>query len=126
MEKADEMEGGSVILGEQNIVHDGETFIQDQLSTVDSKNDEDQASNCKEVEWNDDGDGGQGNYSEVENDSLDSSVRLSLKHIKKKKIRIADVEDDDDRSESCKSDNIRFSQTSSIEPQGQPELLQFS
>jgi hypothetical protein len=44
----------------------------------------------------------------------------------KKKNRIADVEDDDDRSESYKSDNSRFSQTSSIEPQGQPELLQFS
>jgi hypothetical protein len=41
-------------------------------------------------------------------------------------FRIADVEDDDDRSESCKSDNSCFSQTSSIEPQGQPELLQFS
>jgi hypothetical protein len=43
-----------------------------------------------------------------------------------KKFRIADVEDDDDRSESCKSDNSHFSQTSSIEPQGQSELLQFS
>jgi hypothetical protein len=43
-----------------------------------------------------------------------------------KKFRIADVKDDDDRSESCKSDNIFFSQTSSIEPQGQPELPQFS
>ncbi len=43
-----------------------------------------------------------------------------------KKFRIADVEDDDDRSESCKSDNSHFSQTSSIEPQGQPELWQFS
>ncbi len=30
MEIADEMEGSSVILGEQNNVHDRETFIQDQ------------------------------------------------------------------------------------------------
>jgi hypothetical protein len=35
MEKEDEMEGSSVILGEQNIVHNKETFIQDQLTTVD-------------------------------------------------------------------------------------------
>jgi hypothetical protein len=34
MEKADVMEGSSVILGEQNIVHNGETFIQDQLTMV--------------------------------------------------------------------------------------------
>jgi hypothetical protein len=35
------------------------------------------------------------------------------------------VEDDDDRSESCESDNSRFSQISSIEPQGELELQQF-
>jgi hypothetical protein len=39
MEKADEMEGSPVILGEQYIVHDRETFIQDQLTTVDFNND---------------------------------------------------------------------------------------
>ncbi len=49
MEKADEMEGNSVILGEQNIVHNRETFIQDQLTTVDFNNDEDQTSKSKEV-----------------------------------------------------------------------------
>ncbi len=43
-----------------------------------------------------------------------------------KKFRIVAVEDDDDRSESCESDNSRFSQISSIGPQGEPELLQFS
>jgi hypothetical protein len=47
-----------------------------------------------------------------------------LKHIKK--FRIAAVEDDDDSGENCKSDNSRFSQTSSIEPRGDPILLQFS
>jgi hypothetical protein len=64
----------------------------------------------------------------VENDSSDSFIKLSVKHIKKtnKKFRIAAVEDFDDRSESCESDNIRFSQTSSIEQQGEPELKQFS
>jgi hypothetical protein len=35
------------------------------------------------------------------------------------------VEDDDDRSKSCKSENSRFSQISSTEPQGEPELQQF-
>ncbi len=35
------------------------------------------------------------------------------------------VEDDDDRSESCKSDNSCFSQVSSIKPQGELELQQF-
>ena len=50
-----------------------------------------------------------------------------MKKKSNKKFRIADVEDDDDRSESCKSDNSRFSQKiSSIESQGEPELLQFS
>ncbi len=35
------------------------------------------------------------------------------------------VEDDDDRSKSCESKNSRFSQISSTEPQGEPELQQF-
>jgi hypothetical protein len=96
---------------------------------VDFNNDEDQTSNLEEVKWNDDGDRGYRDYSEVENDSSDSSSKLSLKHIKKKsskKFRIAAVENDDDSSESCMSDNSCFSKTSSIEPQGGPELLQFS
>ncbi len=118
-----------MILGEQNIVQDGVTFIQDLLTLVDFNNDEDQASNSEEVEWNDDGGGGSTDYSEVENDSSDLSVKLSAKHIKKqsnKKFRIVAIEEDDDRSESCESDNSRFSQISSIEPQGGPKLLQFS
>ncbi len=57
-----------MILGEQDIVHDGD----------------DQASNSKEVERNDDGDGGYGDNSEAENDSSDSSIKLSWKHTKKK------------------------------------------
>ncbi len=60
MENTDKMEVSSVILGEQNIVHDGETFIQDQLTMVDFHNDEDQTSKSKEVEWNDDSDCGYG------------------------------------------------------------------
>ncbi len=36
------------------------------------------------------------------------------------------VEYDDDRSESCESENSCFSQISSTEPQGEPELQQFS
>jgi hypothetical protein len=96
---------------------------------VDFNYDEDQASNSKEVKWNDDGDGGYGDNSEVKNDSSDSSVKLSLKYIKKKsnkKFRIAAVEDDDDSIESYKSDNSHFSQTSPIELQGDPKLPQFS
>jgi hypothetical protein len=44
----------------------------------------------------------------------------------KQEFRIVAVEDDDDKSESCKSDNSCFSQIFSIEPQGEPELLQFT
>ncbi len=88
------------------------TFIQDLLTLVDYIHNEDQESNSEEFKLNDDGGGG----------STDA------KHIKKsnKKFRIVAVEDDDDRSESCESDNSLFSQISSIEPQGEPELLQFS
>jgi hypothetical protein len=59
-------------------------MIQDLLTAVDFNNDEDHASNSKEVEWNDDGYGGYGDNLEIENDSSDSSVKLSLKHIKNK------------------------------------------
>jgi hypothetical protein len=86
--KADEMEGSSVILGEQNIVHDRETFIQDQSTMVDFNNDEDQTSKSKEVEWNDDNDRGYGDNSEVENGFSDSSVKPSAKHIKKIKQEV--------------------------------------
>jgi hypothetical protein len=88
MNNATPLEGSLVILGEQNIVQDGETFIQDPLTTVDFNNDEDQASNLEEVEWNDDGDGGYVDNSEVENDSSDSSVKLSSNHIKNIKHKV--------------------------------------
>jgi hypothetical protein len=39
-----------VILGVQNILQDGETFIQDLLTMGDFNNDADQASNLEEVE----------------------------------------------------------------------------
>ncbi len=87
MEKSDEMEVSSVILGEQNIVHNGETFIQDQLTMEDFINDEDQTSKSKEVEWNDDCDCGYGDNSEVENEFSDSSVKPSMEHIKKNQTR---------------------------------------
>ena len=35
------------------------------------------------------------------------------------------VEEDDDRSKSCESENSCFSPISSTEPQGEPELQQF-
>jgi hypothetical protein len=88
LNNATPLEGSSVILGEQNIVHDGETFIQDLLTSVDFNNDEDQASNSEKVEWNDDDDGCSTNYSKVENDSSDSSVKLSAKYIKKIKQEV--------------------------------------
>jgi hypothetical protein len=52
------LEGSSVILGEQNFVQDGVTFIQDLLILVDFNNDEDQTSNSEEFKWNGDGVGG--------------------------------------------------------------------
>ena len=58
---------------------------------VDLNYDEDQASNSKEVKWNDDGDGGYGDNSEVKNDSSDSSVKLSLKHIKKNQRKSSEL-----------------------------------
>jgi hypothetical protein len=113
MNNATPLEVSSVILGKQNIVQDGVTFIQDLLTLVDFNNNEDQASNSEEFKWNDDGGGG----------SKDA------KHIKtksNKKFRIVAIEDDNDRSESCESDNSPLSQISSIKPQSEPELLQFS
>jgi hypothetical protein len=114
MNDATPMEGSSVIIGEQNILQDGLTFIQDLLTTVDFNDDEDQASNSEEVKWDNDVFGGFTDYSEVKNDSSDSSIKLSAKHIKqnaKRKFTIAVDEDVDDRSESCESDNICFFQT---------------
>jgi hypothetical protein len=61
MNNATPLEGSSVILGEQDIVLNGD----------------DQTSNSEEFEWNDDGDGGYKDNSEVENDSSDLSVELS-------------------------------------------------
>jgi hypothetical protein len=58
---------------------------------VDFNNDKDQVSNSEEVEWNDDGGGGSTDYSEVENDSSDSSVKLSAKHILKNQKRSSEL-----------------------------------
>jgi hypothetical protein len=41
--------------------------------------------------WKDDGGGGSTDYSEVENDSSDSSVKLSTKHIKKNQKRSSEL-----------------------------------
>ncbi len=48
MNNAAPLKGSSVIFGEQNIVQDEVTFIQDLLTLVDFNNDEDQASNSEE------------------------------------------------------------------------------
>jgi hypothetical protein len=66
------LEGSSVILGEQDIVLNGD----------------DQTSNFEEVERNDDDDGGYRDNSEVENDSSDSSVKLTWKCMKKIKQKV--------------------------------------
>jgi hypothetical protein len=42
-----------------------------------------------------------------------------------KKYKNIVVENDDDRSKKCESENSHFSQISSTEPQGEPELQQF-
>ncbi len=72
MNNATFLEGSSVILGDQDIVLNGD----------------DQTSNFEEVEWNDDGDGGYEDNSEVENDSSDSSIKLTWKHMKKCKQKV--------------------------------------
>jgi hypothetical protein len=92
------MEGGSLIIGEQNIVQDGLT---------DFNNHEDQASNHKEVEWKD-------YSSEHEIEFSDSSVKQSAKCINeksKKKFTIPFDEDSEDKSEGYESGNSHFSQT---------------
>ena len=58
---------------------------------VDFNNDEDQASNFEEVKWKDDGGGGSTDYSEVENDSSDSSVKLTWKHMKKNQTKSSEL-----------------------------------
>ncbi len=69
------LEGSSVILGEQDIILDGD----------------DQTLNSKEFEWNDDGDGGYEDNSEVENDSSDLFVNLSWKHMKKNQTNSSEL-----------------------------------
>jgi hypothetical protein len=64
-----------VILGEQDIVLDGDG----------------KTSNSEEVEWNDDGDGGYGDNSEVDNDSSDSFVKLTWKHMKKNQTKSSEL-----------------------------------
>ncbi len=75
MNNATPLEGSSVILGDQDIVLDGD----------------DQTSNSEEVEWNDDGDGGYRDNSEVENDSSDSSIKLTWKHMKKNQTKSSEL-----------------------------------
>jgi hypothetical protein len=74
MNDATPMEGGSVIIGEQNIAQDGLTFIQELLTTVNFNNDEDQASNSEEVEWKDDA-------SEVQSKMIFMGHQISSCHI---------------------------------------------
>jgi hypothetical protein len=76
MNNATLLEGSSVILGEQDIVLNGD----------------DQMSNSEEVERNDDDDdGGYGDNSEVENDSSDSSIKLTWKHMKKNQTKSSEL-----------------------------------
>ncbi len=65
----------AVIHGEQDIVLDGD----------------DQTSNSEEFEWNDNGDGGYKDNSEVGNNSSDSSVELSWKHMKKNQTKSSEL-----------------------------------
>jgi hypothetical protein len=75
MNNATLLEGSSVILREQDIVIDGD----------------DQMSNSEEVERNDDDNGGYGDNSEVENDSSDSSVKLTWKCMKKNQTKSSEL-----------------------------------
>jgi hypothetical protein len=125
MNNATPMEGGSVNIGEQNIVQDGLTSMQE-LLTSDFNNNEDQIRNHEEVKNEDYGIGGSSDSSEVEYDSSDSPVKLSAKHIKqksKKKFTIPFDEDSaDDVSEGYESGNSHFSETSLKEQQDEHEL----
>jgi hypothetical protein len=112
MNNATPLEGSSVIFGEQNIEQDGVTFIQDLLILVDFNNDEAQASNSEEFEWNNDGGGGSTDAKHVKKNQTKSSELLLLK------MMMIEVK--------VMSLTSHFSQISSIEPQGEPELLQFS
>ncbi len=113
------MEGGSVNIGEQNIVQGGLTFMQ-VLLISDFNTNEDQAWNHEEVEDEEYGIGGSSdssvklNHEEVKYDSSDSFVKLNAKHIKEKsKNTIPFDKDSGDKSEDYKSGNSHFSQTSS-------------
>jgi hypothetical protein len=93
------MEGGSVIIGEQNSVQDGLT---------DFNNHEDQALNHEEVEWED-------YSSDFKFEFSDSSVKQSAKCINEKsknKFTIVFDEDSEDKHQDYESGNSHFSQTS--------------
>ncbi len=75
MNNAIPLEGSSVILEEQDIVLDGD----------------DQTSNSEEFKWNDDGNGGYKDNSEVENDSSDLFVKLSWKHMEKNQTKSSEL-----------------------------------
>jgi hypothetical protein len=75
MNNATLLEGSSVTLGEQDIVLNGD----------------DQTSNFEEVERNDDDDGGYGDNSEVENDSSDSSIKLTWKCMKENQTKSSEL-----------------------------------
>ncbi len=104
------MQGGSLNIGEQNIVQGG-LILMNKLLTSGFNNNEDQASH-EEVKDEDYGIGGSSdssvklNHEEVKHDSSDSSVKLSVKHNKEKsknKVTIPFDKDSDDKSEGYKS-----------------------
>ena len=78
MNNATPLEGSSVILGYQNIVQDGVTFIQNLLTLVDFIHNEDQASNSAEFEWNDDGGDGSTDAKHIKKNQTRSSELLPL------------------------------------------------
>ncbi len=79
MNNATPLQGSSVILGEQNIIQDGVTFIQDLLTSVDFIHNENEASNSEEFKWNDDGGGGSTDAKHIKKNRTRSSEILLLK-----------------------------------------------
>ncbi len=74
-----------MILGEQNIVQDGVTFIQDKLTLVDFNNVEDQTSTSDEFKWNDDSGVGSTDTKHIKKKTR-STQMLWLKMMKEVKV----------------------------------------
>jgi hypothetical protein len=86
MNHTTQLQGSSVILGEQNIVQDEVTFIQDLLTSVDFIHNEGQASNYEDFKWNDDSGGGSTDAKHIKNQSKSTKMLWLKKMTKEVKV----------------------------------------